>query len=679
MTRPSAKRQALKETAVRDWLVIAAQAVLFLKIVLVLLVLDPQAADTFTLPKSAVSHLTAVVLMALVGALLVRDGRGAIIRSPIHIPVAALLISFGLATVFALDQNVALYGAWRRYLGFTQLLDSVALYLATVTLIRTSTDLRRLFTVCTAAAAIVLSYGLLQRAGRDVLSFQQGATPVSTLGQPDTLGGFAGIALGTALSVLLLRWQLLRLPARVGLVIFAIAATGLMFSMSVRNAILAVGAAWLVTVAASYLGPRRSRVVRLLPVVAGALVALAIALSPIGTRLQPTALSSDPAVQTRLEIWQTSLHLIAGRPLLGLGPDNFAAAFPGARSEQSELIAPGELETSTHDWLLYYATSAGLAGALATLAILVLVARNGARLLRRGDAAALALVPLAAYLGQGLVDINDVGIDWIFWVALGVVATNCGQKLSADRRRANWPAAVAVAAVLGVVAVVVGNAEQGRLLASEAQVVSDARVNSNLGLAAVEFSRQATAFDPRRAEYWSGLGTALGTAGSRSAATTAFLDAARIEPWQPIYWRNAGLQRLAAGDEATAFGYFEHAAQLDPHDAKSRDLLARLAMNRGDYARAVDEGEMAARLAPSEPSAYDAPAQAHIALRQWGDAERLLVTALDRVQTPHLHVLLGRVYLATGRAALAESEVSVALGLDPGNAEALQLQAQLKK
>jgi putative inorganic carbon (HCO3(-)) transporter len=683
LTQPAAKRRANKPAKLeRDWLALVAQGVLFVKIVLVLFVIDPQAADAFTLAKSAMSHVTAVVLVSAVAAILVRDGRHAIVWSPIHIPVVGLLIAFAFASIFALDPYVALYGAWRRYLGLTQLLDFVALYAATVTLIRTPADRRRLFTVCAAAAAIVVGYGLLQRAGIDVLSFREvtTVTPISTLGQPDVLGGFVGVVLAAVLAVMLLRWNGVRLTGRAGLVLLGAAAGALMLSSSVRNAVLALGAGWLMAIAIIYLGPARSRLVRYVPIVAAAVVAAGIAFSPLGARFQFGSFASDAAAQSRLEMWETSLRLIGDRPLLGVGPDNFAAGYPIARAERSELIAPGELQTSTHNWFLYYATGAGLAGALAILALLALAARAGVRLIRSGHPAAIALVPLAAYLGQGLVDVNDVGIDWIFWVALGIIATASGRTISAGRpQRRNWSAAAAIATALLIAALVVANAEQDRIRASEAQAISDALVTVNRGLDAVGYSGRATLFDPRRAEYWSGLGTALGTAGNRSAAETAYLDAARIEPWQPIYWRNAGLQRLAAGDEKAAFGSFEHATQLDPYDAQSRNLLARLAINRGDLARAVDEGERAARLAPSDPNVYEAPVQAHIQLGQWAEAERLLGTALSRAETAHLHVLLARVYVATARTPLALEQLTAALALEPANPEATLLQSQLKQ
>ncbi len=663
-----------------DWLRLLGQGVFFLKVVLVVFVVDPQAADAFTLPKSAVSHAMTALLLSVVLALVVRDGRRGILWSPMHVAVLGVLIAFAIATPFAFDPNVALYGAWRRYLGLTQLLDLVVVYAATVMLLRNRADRRRLFAVCAAAAAFVIAYGLLQRAGVDVLSFKEGGTrlnPISTLGQPDILGGFTGIVLATTLAVLLLEWRALAVAGRVAIGGLAVAAIWLMFSMSVRNGVLALAAAWLAVMAIAFLGPTRSMAVRVVPLALAPIAALAIAFSPLGTRLQLATSAGDVSSQVRLEIWAASVRLFSERPLLGLGPDNFAAGYPTARAERSELLAPGQLENSTHNWFIYYATSAGIAGAAAIVALLALAARGAMRLIRSGDSAAIALVPLAAYLGQGLVDVNDIGIDWIFWVTLGLIAAASGTTLR-GRQKQNAPGAAAIAVASIVAGLVVANAEQARINASEAQAISDGLVNANRGLDAVEYSRQATVFDARRAQYWSGLGTALGTAGNSSAATTAYLEAARLEPWQPIYWRNAALQRLAAGDEKAAFGYFEHATQLDPNDAQSRNLLARLAINRGDLAGAVGEGELAARLNPLDANVYEAPVQAHIALRQWADAERLLVAALAHVQTAHLHVLLGRVYLATGRSALAAAEVSTALGLDPGNAEALQLQAQLK-
>lgn len=659
-----------------DWLLTATQMALFAKIALILFVIDPQAADAFTLAKSAVSHVTAVVLAGGAVAISLRDrGRG-IAWSPIHVGVFALLLSFGAASALALDPTVALFGAWRRYLGLTQFLDSMALYAATVVAIRTPQDIRRLFAVACTAAAVVAAYALVQRAGVDVLQFRQGAAvPVSTLGQPDVLGGFAGIVLVTTFAVLLFRWSELTPFGRLLLGLLSGASTGVLLSLSIRNAVLALGGGWLAMAAIGYLGPRRSRRIGLGIVAVLLAAALGIGLSPLGARF--ANLGSDLAVQSRLEIWETSLRLVARRPLLGLGPDNLVAGYPGARAERSELIAPDQLQSSTHNWLLYYATSAGLIGLASIAATLWLAGVGGLRLIRAGHIGALALVPLGAYLGQGLVDINDIGLDWILWLALGVIASSSGTAISRRHGTPNQSAAAAALALFLLVAVIVAGAERDRISASEAQAISDALVTFDRGLAAVEYSRQATLLDPGRAEYWSGLGTALGAAGNRSAATVAYLDAARREPWQPIYWKNAGLQQLAAGNVSVAIGYFEHATQLDAYSATSRDVLARLQFNRGEFARAADEGDRAVRLRPDDPSVYEAPVQAYIRLRQWPEAERLLRNALSRIQSAHLHVLLARVYLATGQNPLALEQVNAALVIEPDSGEAKQLRDQI--
>src|SRR5437879_6186494 len=127
-----------------DPLFVAAQAVLALKLILIVLVFDPQIADAFALPKSAVSHATTLVLGALLLALFAAHGRRLIVWSPAHLAVGALVVLYALAAAFALDMETAFFGIWRRYFGLAQMLDDAVLYIAAVTLVVSARDLSRL-------------------------------------------------------------------------------------------------------------------------------------------------------------------------------------------------------------------------------------------------------------------------------------------------------------------------------------------------------------------------------------------------------------------------------------------------------------------------------------------------------------------------------------------------------
>ena len=677
-----AKKSGLTDVdraAWRGWLVLAAQLVLGLRIVLVLLVLDPRASDTFTLPKSAASHTVSVLLAGLVVALVVRDRTTAIRWSSLHGAVLGTIVASALAVPFALDQTVAIFGAWRRYLGLTQLLDYGTLYFAAAILIRSAADLRRLLAVCGAASGLVLGYGIVQRLGLDPLQFTESAVrqPVGTLGQPDFLAAFASIVVSTAVAVIVFRWPSLTAIGRAGLSALVLLGLAIIYIEATRNAVLGLGGGLLAIALIRYLGPVRSRLSRILPVILLLAVGVIVLLSPVAQRLSTSNLAADLSLQSRLEIWSTALRLVATHPITGLGPDNFAVAYPSARSEQSGTLFAGELQSSPHDWLLYYATSGGLLATAALLAALVLGLITGVSSIRRASPRALALVPLAAFLGQGSVNVNDITLEWVFWLSLGVIAASGVSTVTATiaerRAQALWVALVAVGLCLWT-----GAHELDRIAASESLATTDALVAKGKGFAAVDSARLSLSLDGRRAEYHGAFGVALNAAGNPNAAATAFQEAAAMYPHQALYWRDAAIAKISSGDEGSGLALLEQAVRAEQFDTDSVQLLAILSFNHGDYSRAIAEGELAARLRPSDSTVYDAPVQARMKLSQWHEAETLLGTALQQAPNAHLHVLLARVYAATDRPQLAMMEVDAALALDPSSPEALQLRSALR-
>src|SRR5438045_1686 len=99
-----------------DLLIRVAQLLIVAKIALVVFVFYPPAADAFALVKSSVSHISGIALAAVLIALVISD-RSSFVLTPVHVAVLALLCAFALSTAFALDQTMALFGTWRRYLG----------------------------------------------------------------------------------------------------------------------------------------------------------------------------------------------------------------------------------------------------------------------------------------------------------------------------------------------------------------------------------------------------------------------------------------------------------------------------------------------------------------------------------------------------------------------------------
>src|SRR2546423_11138412 len=72
-----------------DWIVVALQIVLGLKVALVLLVVDPIAADSFDLVKSTVSHACSVIVLILLLLISAKYGLQILRPTPIRITAIA--------------------------------------------------------------------------------------------------------------------------------------------------------------------------------------------------------------------------------------------------------------------------------------------------------------------------------------------------------------------------------------------------------------------------------------------------------------------------------------------------------------------------------------------------------------------------------------------------------------
>jgi len=96
--------------------------------------------------------------------------------------------------------------------------------------------------------------------------------------------------------------------------------------------------------------------------------------------------------------------------------------YPALHDIRSVALTSGELQNSTHDFLLYAGTSAGILGLAAIVTLIVLPAAFALRAATRRDPHALVFVLLAAYVAQGAVTISDLSLEWVPFVAAGFIA-----------------------------------------------------------------------------------------------------------------------------------------------------------------------------------------------------------------------------------------------------------------
>jgi O-antigen ligase/Flp pilus assembly protein TadD len=583
-----------------------------------------------------------------------------------------------------MDPLVALFGTWRRYLGLSQLADNVVLFVAAALVFRSNIERGRLVLAGLASMIPVIAYAFAQRFGIDFVTYKEGLTlPIATLGQPDILGALGSIGAITAVAVAVRLWSGLGWLERAGLIVAALGCLFVEFFTGVRAGALGIlfGGAALLVIQLLTTVPSQRRRTLLLTGGGAAVIAIALLLSPVGRRLSPDVLRSDLAVAERLQTWDAASRLVEARPVFGLGPDNFANGYPAYRSIETQILIPGQLENSTHSWILYYATSAGVVGLGAMIAFVVLVVLAGVRLAERRDAAALALVPVAAYLGQGSVGINDLSLDWVLWLAAGVIAGAAARPIALGRSARLRPATnTAVAAVAVAVILVAG---VGLVLA--AQRIGGSR---ELGLAqallgrngpeAVLHARAALQQDPRRPELWANYGGALANNGSDAAAVPAFIEATRLDPTYPNHWRNLALVLGRLGNTTGAYAAVKRANAADPWDPDSLVLLSQLALARGDPQLAAAKGALAVRVDPANLDGYDAPVLADLSLQRFNEAERLLEQAFTHGENVRLRFRRAQLYAATQRQQLALADLDVVLKAEPTNPDAIKLKQQLQ-
>jgi O-antigen ligase len=671
----------LSELQPNDRVFIAAQVTVLVKLILTVLILDPQSIDTFSLPKSVVAHGTSLVLAALLVWLLARYGRRLLLWTPAHAAAAALLLAFAIATPFALDPTVALFGVFRRYLGLTQMLDNVLLYVAVGILFRDLRSLRLLTIVVFGTAVPVLLYALVQLLGLDPLKFNNATTiPITTLGNPDIAGAYmAMIGISALGAAFLLAGRLPRAYLAV-LVVIGLACIGGLYVTGIRGGLVGIVAGWVgIALLAFFMSSPSSRW-RIRVTVFGALLAVAVVFTPVGSRLTHITSGSDVGVLSRFEAWAVAERAVAVRPAFGVGPDNFVAFYPANRTEASFTISHGELQNSTHDVWLYIAASSGLVGLATFVVFVALLIERAIRMARRGELAALALIPLLAYLGQSLVGVNEIAVDWVFWLSAGIIAVTGAQ--AARRPRTGWPAPRDARIVgipgLAVAIILIAVTLPPRIVAGEALLASEAFTAANRSQEAIAHGQDAVAADARRAETWSSYGTALTNAGSLVAAVAAYERAASEQPWQPLNWKNLAIVWSSLGNRTAALASAARAVRADPYDGEAHDIVATLVYDAGDYARAAAEGELAIKYSvPPKVSTYYTTVSAYVKLKDLATAEAIGRAGVAAYPSATLELQLAAIVADRGDKAGALVIVDAVLAQDPSNADAKALRQAL--
>lgn len=522
--------------------------------------------DGYVLPKLLLARAVVVVLALLLGLRMVIGGRLAIRRTPLDWPLAAFVASAALSTAFAFNLNVAVFGTYARYDGLLTTLTYAALFWLAVQVMDTREEARTVLRWLLAGGYLAALVAIVQVA-HDSLTQGMFVAAYGTLGQKNVLGGFLAMLLPIAAFELAQArsWTATILSANA----FAAIAVALVLTFSRSAWIAAAVAAAIVAVAIA----RSDRVrVSLMRVGAGvmiACIATALVLGAITQAEGLTSLRSDiAAAGDRPVVWMDSLKVIASRPLLGYGPDNFGLVFPNFQSER--LQQPWD---KAHAETLQIAATQGVVGLAAYGAIIVAFLIAFWR--RRSSPLTVALFAgWIAYQAALQVNFTALASAFPYWIFAACAfelmgATHTRSVELAHRWRfapvmAGGVAAAAFAAAVGIVMPFVADRD---LMSA---VIAD---YSGQRLAAEPQASNAVAFNQRESVYEVEVGNLAFERGDWRAAASAYREAASLGTYNPMVYRNLSLADREIGRMDEARIAAGQAYALDRFDPASRALL----------------------------------------------------------------------------------------------------------
>ena len=694
-------------------------AVLCVKVALIPVIFDRAADIPFSAAKALLSHALAYVLLGILIALVIRLGRSFLRLSPLHVPVLAFLGVNAIATLFAVDPLLALFGTHPRMLGLGTIADGVVLYFAVVLLIRSRAEAIALGASVLLSSVVVLAYEALQLSGRDPFEWNvSGAVrPFSTLGQTTSLAEYLAVLFIGAIAVAAFGMTL-RGWFRIGVLVYSLLVFAGLVATQTRSALLGIliGGGLLLALIWTRHPERRMRLASVCgALAAGAGLAAVLILTPLGARVFSTVELSasaegdeaaaphlEQSADVRLAFYRVAFDIVRERPLVGYGPDNFVVGLPTYRTEAEPFEVQQSLETSAHGWLSQIAATSGLAGLAAFIGIVlvavVVTVRAGFRPL-----AWLGAGTLAAFIGAGLTTVNEPSTEWLLWTSLGVIGCVTAQPWP-GRRPASEPVAPArrprettqadrVLANVGYAAVAItllfALATWNALDASHAAQASLQARLTGRSQQAIDLGLRATSADSRRAAYWDALGLAYVSGDRVAEAIPAFRRASELAPYDFRYsgdLARAYAQAFQKGDASSgpsARQVAERVVAVDPNNPLTHLTRAVVMQVTGDLSEALRSAERAIELDQTHNrDIFLTATQVLAGLGRPADAVAMARSGISVIPDPRnqlpLRLELARALALNGQLTEALKEIDATLAIQPNYVAAQQLRAQIQ-
>lgn len=589
----------------------------------------------FVTPRTYVFRLTVQALVLGCAVMVACDRR----RIPRLSPV--LLAYLGLAAIalvadLACEQPVrSLVGDLERMGGFATTVHLAALFVVTVTVLRSPKRWHLVFASSLVASAAAATLAFLQ--AFNVLPLEHISGRVDGgLGNPIYLAGYLlahVFAAGYLLAARRPPW-----PLALSLVSIACLDAGAIVVTGTRSALLALVVGAVVFLVAGIRQRLRLRAIAGIVVLVAVVFGFGITAFPLDvkTGFEPVdrvlnSSLSETTIHSRLLVWQIAIEGFVDRPLIGWGEEGFLALFhrhysPGLWFQSNQLF------DRPHSAPLQWLTAAGLLGLLAYLVVFAgaVVGIRMARIDR--TLAAILGAWLAAHFTHTLFVFDDLTGAMVFVFLLGLIHTlDKSKKADADRGRAIPFAAAAGAIALVAFAVNLTVIEPAR---AERLLVAGVRALAKDPALGMESFEAAAAASPVVAPF----------ACDRLLVTvSALVERPEIT--------DESRRRLAGAAREVVQRHLERV----PIDLRRRLLLARFLHRTGDTGAAVSHLLIARVLAPNRPDVHLALANAELSRGRTAFALESARTAYHLApENPRTRTELALVALYSGREGLAK-------------------------
>lgn len=507
-----------------------------------------------------------------------RKGYFELPKSSLTLPIIALFSIAIISTLQSVHPLTSLNGQYGRWEGLTTIATYLILFAAAYGIAKDKTKHRPVALAFIGSAAIVSLITLVEHfwtnpyllfakvycaAGFGEPNQFETARSMASFGNATLLAAYLGMVLPLIFSSLFAGKKQTGPKPLLYAALFLVA-SALLFTFG-RGAWLGTAAGIALTGALQWkrLWARRHIIAIVLLVFAMGIALVQFSAGPytVGGRLA-SIVSIDESNLTRVQMWESSLPLVAERPFLGAGPDTYKYVFGKYKPEGWVEHMDDPLVDKAHNEFLQLAVTTGLAGLGAYLWLLVTFAWAGIvrmRKLNKDSDTWLVAGAMGAALSFAVhlqFNFSHFSVSPFFWIAAGLAAGAFDARCPRRKFKLNI-SAPAQAAALSLIAIV----GLSLTILSVSPLMADIQFAKGRELQAehkpaeaLERFESAIAINRLEPTYHLSLGETLlqlGTSNDDDRYTTrglgAFEEARRLNPSDEQVYFRAGAALLEAG------------------------------------------------------------------------------------------------------------------------------------